>query len=260
MKIKEIKVKSIITKSGLPDSDFVINPYIGCQHNCLYCYACFMKRFTNHQEPWGQFVDVKLNASDLIKDMPCYKGKSITIGSVTDPYQPLELKYKITRKILEKLINFESNIYIITKSDIILRDIDIIKKLHNCIVAFSICTLDENVRKQLEPFASPIERRIKALKSLHHAGIKTVVFISPILPEVTDWKEIIDKTRDFTIEYWFENINLYPSIQENIIHLYKKNNLSFTENNIEYWDSIEDEIRSYCKDLKFSIYFHHLRK
>ena len=99
MKIKEIKTKSIIVKSNLPDGDFVINPYIGCMHGCKYCYARFMKRFTGHTEPLGSFVDIKINAPDLIPEgTNKYREKSIIISSVTDPYQPIEREYKITRK------------------------------------------------------------------------------------------------------------------------------------------------------------------
>ena len=142
LKIKEIKAKSIITKTQLPEGDFVINPYIGCMHGCIYCYARFMKRFTGHTEPWGAFVDAKINAADLIPtDVKKYKGKRITLSSVTDAYQPVELKYKLTRKILEKLIPLQPHVDIMTKSDLVLRDIDVIKQFKDCVVAFSILTL-----------------------------------------------------------------------------------------------------------------------
>ena len=105
MKIKEIRAKSIIVKSNLPEGDFVINPYVGCQHGCKYCYVRFMKRFTGHQESWGNFVDVKINAAELIpENTNKYRSKIITIGSVTDPYQLIEKKYKLTRQILKKLM------------------------------------------------------------------------------------------------------------------------------------------------------------
>jgi len=125
MKIKKIKTKSIIVKSNLPDGDFVINPYVGCTHGCKYCYARFMKRFTGHSESWGSFVDVKINAPDLIPEgTNKYREKSITISSVTDPCQLIERKYKITRKILERLIPLQPNLDLITKSDLVVRDIE----------------------------------------------------------------------------------------------------------------------------------------
>ena len=97
LKTEEIVVKSIITKSNLPAASYVVNPYIGCQHGCIYCYSEFMKRFTNHHEPWGTFVDVKINAVNIIKPMK-YKDKRLLFSSVTDAYQPIESKYELTRK------------------------------------------------------------------------------------------------------------------------------------------------------------------
>lgn len=259
MRIKEIQAKSIIIKSNLPEGDFVINPYVGCQHSCIYCYARFMKRFTGHEEPWGEFIDVKINAPNLIKNISKFRNKSITIGSVTDAYQPIELKYKLTKRILEKLVNLQPKLDIITKSDLVLRDIGILKKFDNCIIAFSFSSLDDGLRKQLEPLACSTERKINALRILKSAGIKTAVFISPIIPKITDWKKIIELTKDFTDEYWFENLNLYPSIKESMFRFYKKNGIEFSErdHSLAYWVSVEKEIREYCKNLDFTIYFHH---
>ncbi|MBW3015557.1 radical SAM protein [Candidatus Woesearchaeota archaeon] len=252
MKIKEIQAKSIITKSNLPGADYVINPYIGCMHGCLYCYARFMKRFTNHKEPWGKFVDVKINAPELIKPV---KG-SILLSSVTDPYQPIERSYKLTRKILEKLIEFQPELNILTKSDLIVRDIDLLKQFNNLIVTISFSTLDENLRRQLEPLASSVIKRITALKKLKKAGLYTSLFISPIIPEITDWREIINLTKDFVDEYWFENLNPYPSILDNMKKFLKQIPTK------EYWDKEEKDIKQFCKknNLKYQIYFHHSKR
>ena len=187
IKIREIKAKSIITRSNLPDADYVINPYVGCMHSCLYCYARFMKRFTGHTEPWGKFVDVKVNAPDLVPAKTLkYRNKSIFLASVTDPYNPLEEKYQLTRKILEKLIPLQPDLGIQTKSDLVLRDIDLLGQFKNCEVGLTITTLDDNLRKEIEPFASPVKNRIKALEKLKEAGSKTYVFIGPILPFFTE--------------------------------------------------------------------------
>ncbi len=266
MKIREIKAKSIITKTGL-DADFVINPYIGCAHACIYCYARFMKKFTGHKESWGSFVDVKINAPDLILgNTDKYKSKSIIMGSVTDSYNPVERKYKITRKILEKLAPFQPNLEIITKSDLILRDIDLLKKFKNIGVAVSLSFLDEKIRKQLEPLASPAENRINILKQLHKAGIKTVVFISPIFPEITDWQKVISETRNLADEYWFENLNLYFTIQSNVFNFLKKNYPKLIKKYKEiysggsdFWNNEERRIKEFCKknNINCKIYFHH---
>jgi len=271
IKIKEIKVKSIIVKSNLPEGDFVINPYIGCVHGCKYCYARFMKRFTGHTEAWGSFVDVKINAPDLIStNTEKYKDKSITIGSATDPYQTIERGYKLTRQILEKLIPLQPHLVdIMTKSDLVLRDINLIKQLKNCIIVLSLSILDEKIRKELEPLSSSADKRINTLKELHKAKIPTALFISPIFPELTNWKHLINKTKIFVDEYWFENLNLYPSIKNNIYNLLRKNKPELIEKyqkiyskNSNYWGNEEKKIKEFCKKNKinYRIYFHHKRK
>ena len=267
MKIREIKVKSIIVRSNLPGGDFVINPYTGCSNGCLYCYARFMKRFTNHPEPWGEFVDVKINAPDLIpENTEKYKNRSIVISSVTDPYLPLEAQYKLTRQILEKLILLQPRLDIITKSDLILRDIDLLKQFKGCVVAVSTSFLDGEVKNRLEPRSISSVRRLEALKKLHEAGIKTTLFVSPIFPEASDWKKLIDLTKNFVNEYWFENLNFYPSIRDNVYEFLRDYNLSLIDKYKEiysgtsnYWDKVERNIKDYCSEneLNCKIYFHH---
>lgn len=270
IKIKEIKAKSIIVKSNLPDGNFVINPYVGCMHGCKYCYARFMKRFTGHTEPWSSFVDIKINAPDLIpKDTNKYKDRSITISSVTDPYQPIERDYKITRKILERLIPLQAHLDLITKSDLVVRDIDLFKQFKNCRVALSFSVTDEKLRKQIELLSSPAKQKINALKELYKAKIPTALFISPIFPQITDWEKIINQTKSFVDEYWFENLNLYPSIKGEIYSFLRKNRPELIEiyekifsKNSNYWNIEENKIIEFCKKYQVSckIYFHHKRK
>ena len=117
MIVKEIEVKNVLTKTNLPASDFAVNPYVGCTHACKYCYASFMKRFTNHPEPWGEFVDVKYWPE--IRKPGKYAGKEAFFCSVTDPYRPLEKKYGRTRALLEQLLDTGIGVSISTKSDLI---------------------------------------------------------------------------------------------------------------------------------------------
>ena len=125
MIIKEIETKNVITKSNLPVCDFSVNPYTGCTNACKYCYASFMKRFTNHPEPWGEFLDIK--HWDQIKNPKKYADKELFIGSVTDPYNPQEEIYGRTRALLTELQGSGAKLSIATKSDLILRDLDLIK-------------------------------------------------------------------------------------------------------------------------------------
>ena len=136
MIIQEIETKSVLTKSNLPVSDYSVNPYVGCEHACKYCYACFMKRFTNHPEPWGEFIDVKFWPE--IKHPERYAGKELFLCYVTDPYQPLEETACRTRAILEQMQGSECSLSIATKSDLVLRDLDLIKTFPNARVSWSI--------------------------------------------------------------------------------------------------------------------------
>jgi DNA repair photolyase len=181
--IHEINARTILSKSGIPGMDYCINPYVGCVHACKYCYATFMKRFTGHIEPWGSFADVKINAPEILRrQLKRAKRGKVMLSSVTDPYQPVEAKYRIARKCLEVLALYQFPVDILTKSPLVVRDIDIISDLKDAEVGLTITTDDDRIRKIFEPAAPSIPARIEALKKLHKAGIHTYVFIGPILP------------------------------------------------------------------------------
>ncbi|MCX6027135.1 MAG: radical SAM protein, partial [Chloroflexi bacterium] len=195
---KETRPKTILSISKV--YPYVINPYTGCQHNCSYCYARFMKRFTGHQEPWGQFVDVKVNAPDLLKLAITKKRKGrVWISGVCDPYQPLEAKYKLTRQCLEILTRNNWPVTVQTRSPLVLRDIDILKKGRDFEVGLSITTADDSIRKLFEPNAPSIKDRVRALDELHQAGIRTYVMIAPMLPGAESLPEILAGKVDFVI-------------------------------------------------------------
>jgi DNA repair photolyase len=265
MKVNLKEVKQIITRSNLPAADYVINPYIGCQHSCIYCYADFMKRFTGHTgEKWGDFVDIRINAHKTIKNKS-YGNKSILIGSVTDPYQPIESKYKITRNILEKLVLFQPNLGILTKSKLIKRDIELLKKFTNLRIGVSLNTINDNISKCLEPHASSANSRISTLKELYNAGLKTYLFISPIFPDLTDFKELVEKVHPFVYEVAFENLNIRPNNRKAVYSFVKKhmpNNFklySELKPDCSYWNNYEKQIIDFCmlRKIRFRIFFNH---
>ena len=251
--IRETNVKSILTKSNLPVADYSVNPYIGCEHGCKYCYASFMKRFTNHKEPWGSFVDVKTWPE--IKHPERYKGKKLFIGSVTDPYQPIEERYGRTRKLLQELQGSGALISIATKSDLILRDIDLIASFPNARVSFSINTLDETFREEMDD-SVPIARKIKAMSLLHEAGIRTTCFISPIFPGITDCKAIIRECRDKCNLVWLENLNLRGEYKPLILDYIQRNYPAlsslydeiYREGQRDYWFTLNEELKDFCKE------------
>ena len=198
MIIQEIQAKSILSRSGV--YPYVINPYIGCQHNCSYCYARFMRRFTGHKEAWGQFVDVKLNAPELLsKELTRKKRDRVWISGVCDPYQPLEEQYQLTRQCLALLAEADWPVSVQTRSPLVARDIDILKMGSEFEVGMSITTADDHIRNLFEPLAPPIQDRIKALAELHLAGICTYVMIAPMLPKCVDLPELLDGITDRVI-------------------------------------------------------------
>ena len=254
MIIREIAVKDVITKSNLPVCDYSLNPYVGCEHGCRYCYACFMKRFTGHEEKWGEFIDVKYWKP--IARPEKYAGKEIFIGSVTDPYQPCEEKYRRTRAVLEQLQGSGAKLSIATKSDLVLRDLDLIKTFPNARVSWSVNTLDEHFKNDMDNAVS-IERRLAAMKVFHDAGVRTTCFISPIFPEITDVKAIIKRAKNYCNLIWLENLNLRgtfkPQIMEyiaqkypDLMPLYRD---IYTRGDNGYWQWLDGEMRAYAKQI-----------
>ncbi len=198
MIVKEIRPKAILSISKV--YQYAINAYVGCQHGCSYCYARFMKRFSGHREPWGQFVDVKINAPDLLKlEITKKKPGKVWISGVCDPYQPLEAKYKLTRQCLEILAKNNWPVIVQTKSSLVLRDIDILKKGRDFEVGLSITTANDSIRKLFEPDAPAIKDRIIALDELHRAGIRTYAMIAPTLPGAEGLEEILAGKVDYVI-------------------------------------------------------------
>lgn len=181
MKIREIQAKIILSQSKV--FDYALNPYVGCQFGCVYCYARFMKRFTGHSETWGEFVDVKINAPRLLaKEVQRKKKGRVWISGVCDPYQPIERDYALTRECLGILIKNDWPVTIQTKSPLVRRDLDLLKDRPGVEVGLSITTADEQVRKIFEPKATPIEERVGALAALHAGGVRTFAMIAPLLP------------------------------------------------------------------------------
>jgi|MGYP000059547007 DNA repair photolyase len=171
---KEIEVRDLLTKSNLPASDYVINPYVGCPHGCKYCYASFMKRFTGHKEEWDTFIDVKRCSKSINKKK--LEGKTVFLSSVTDCYNPYEEIYCITQSISKQLLNVECTVSISTKSSFILRDVELLKQFRNISVAMSINTLDESFKNDMDN-ASSIEACMNTLKVLHETYYFTYKFL-----------------------------------------------------------------------------------
>ena len=251
--IRDIETKNIMTKSTLPVGGYSVNPYVGCTHGCKYCYASFMKRFTGHTEPWGTFLDVK--HWPVIKNPQKYKGQRVVIGSVTDGYLPQEAQFRNTRKLLEQLKNSGAELLICTKSDLVLRDLDLLKEMGKVTVSWSINTLEEAFQADMDNAVS-VERRLDAMKQVYDAGIRTVCFISPVFPGITDFEAIFHQVKEQCDLVWLENLNLRGAFKQEILDYIKSNypqlaplyHAIYTEGDRSYFRDLEERARQLAEE------------
>ena len=233
LKVKEIKAKSVLNKSKI--FDYCINPFTGCQISCRYCYArLFIKRYSGHNEAWGDFVDVKINAPEVLKkQLDKAKRGTVWISSVCDPYQPLEAKYELTRRCLKELVEKQFSVNIQTKSKLVLRDLDLFQDLEEIEVGFTITTDDERIAKLFEPGASSVKERLKALENIHSSGIKTFAFVGPLLPGnperlIEELEGKVDKTLIDRMNYlcsvkgFYRQLGLQREMTDNFFHEHKE--------------------------------------
>ncbi len=205
VKIIKVKAKSIFTRSKLPGVKWVINQYVGCQYACSYCYAKFISKWRpKNYGKWGRWVEVKVNAPDLVKEK--YVKGSVYMSSISDPYQNIEKELKITKRILENL-DKRTNLSIQTKSDLVLRDLNIIKQFKSIEVGLTINSFEGNLKSTFEPYSPSNSKRIETLKTFKKEGVSTYVFVSPIIPGLINLREVIRKTKNFADYYFFEIIN-----------------------------------------------------
>ncbi len=221
-----IKVKNALNKSKIYGVQYCLNPYRGCQHACKYCYAELIIKKTGKNEKWGSYVDIKENFSEILKREVCKLKKGLVmISSVTDPYQPIEAETYLTRRCLEVLSRNEFPVYVLTKSPLVLRDIDIFRNFEDCEVGITITTDNEDIRKIFEPFAPSIESRILALQKLKKEGVRTFAFIGPALPmNPENLLKMIEKSVDciyidkmnyfFKVKYVYERADLNKFMRE----------------------------------------------
>ena len=206
MKTKIIKTqaKEIYTKTKLPGSDYVINQYAGCGHACSYCYARFISRWKGHGN-WGTWIEAKMNAPELVKNK--YVPGCVFMSSISDAYQPIEKDLKLTRRVLENM-DKNINLSILTKSDMVLRDVDLLKQFKNVEIGFTLNSFKDKEKELFEPNSPTFEQRVSALKKLQKIGIKTYAFVSPIIPGLIDLDEVINEVKNHVDYFWFEVINI----------------------------------------------------
>ena len=218
MEFKQITCKNALSVSKLPGIDYSLNPYFGCEHNCIYCYSPNVLRID--RKKWGNSIGIKRNIPLVLsKELKKLKPGIIGISTVTDPYQPIEKKAKITKFCLEELLKNDFPIIIHTKSSLIKRDIEIISNFSDVEVMISIGTFNDKHRQIFEPFSSSIKERLNVLEIFSQIGIKSSVFFGPIYPFINELEffNILSFFNDINIsEIMIDSFNLKPGILSNI--------------------------------------------
>lgn len=250
-RIVELNVKTALTKSGLPDLDYALNPYIGCAHACLYCYA---REYTSNVEivsNWGYVVGVKKNLLDVLsREVKKVRRGVVGLGTITDGYQPVEALYRLSRKSVEILASNGFRISIQTKSSLILRDIDILKSYRDFVdVGLTITsTRNSSPMKFLEPFSTPPTARIETLKKLSSEGIRTWIFYGPIIPgyndNIAEIVEVLKIARKTNSIVYFDKLRVKK-------FMWKSKALAqLARESLEYnWEELFKKIQKLCKEM-----------
>jgi DNA repair photolyase len=225
--VREAPCKSVINRvQGMP-FDWSINPYRGCRHACVYCYARPTHEYLgmNGADEFQEVIFAKTNAPEVVRrelGRRSWRGDNVVIGTATDPYQQAESKYRITRGILEAFRDFHNPVSITTKSPMVLRDLDLLEKLarHTDVtVHFTVTTMDEDLWRKIEPTTSKPHKRIEAMQTLRKHGIRSGIFLSPVLPGLTDntphLEAVIAAAAEAGADFLFSQVlRLGPGISE----------------------------------------------
>ncbi len=213
--IRETVCKTILNRSGL--EDYSLNCYTGCTHRCVYCYARFMQRFHPHEEAWGDFVDVKVNAAETLKrQLRRARPGSVFVSSACDGWQPIETDRRLTRRCCELLLERGFRLSVLTKSELILRDFDLFRG-GSVRVGVTLTTLDERLRELWEPGAASVASRCRVIAEARRTGLETSVMFGPLLPFLSDGQAEIDgllrRAGDLEVDtIWVDALNPRPRV------------------------------------------------
>jgi DNA repair photolyase len=219
--VREVSCKTLLNRCGIGDYSF--NCYVGCMHGCGYCYARYMQRFHPHAEEWGRFVDVKVNAAVVLaRQIRRLPPGDVFACSACDGWQPLEAHYRLTRECCRLLLAAGFHVDILTKSRLVLRDLDILAG-RDVRVGVTITTPDERWAAIWEPAAASVAERLDVLRQAKASGLATAVMFGPLLPEISDTDAALARLFSLAADVgvdkiWTDTLNprprVWPSVQE----------------------------------------------
>lgn len=266
--IKEVKIKRILNPTAIDLGEYVINPYMGCEFSCLYCYVRSNRVISRKKEPWGEYVDIRMNAAQsLEKELSLKQPKTVLLGSTTECFQAAERKYEITKKVLEVLNSRKVYFVILTRSPYILNYLPLLKRGFCRKIYFTTNNFSQEFKDKLEPKSPQFALRDEAINTLLSEGVPVVPYFSPLLPWVSDFGGIFLKFEkadsvefeclNFRLNNINEIINKIAEVEPSLLPKYKK----MLEDRVFYakvWKQIKDKLQQIAKQAKkdFDIYIH----
>ena len=230
--VREVRCASLLNKSGI--SDYSFNCYTGCSHGCAYCYARFMQRFHPHDEPWGRFVDVKVNAAEVLaRQLRRLTPGSVFTCSACDGWQPIERRYRLTRECCRLLLEAGFHLHVLTKNKLVLRDLELFAG-KDVSVGVTITSADPAVAKLWEPGASTVADRVEVVKRAKAAGLKTTMMFGPLLPAISDTPEalraLFELAKEAAVDrIWTDALNPRPLVWSAVQELLAKHRPELVE-------------------------------
>ena len=263
MEVSVCTNRAILSPCGLKNIDYQVDTYIGCEHLCYYCYA-----LEDAETDWSKEILIHQNIVDqLSEELDTITPQKIYIGYQTDPYQPCEAEYHQTRKVLDLLLQKGFSASILTKSDLVVRDIDILKAMKGASVSVSVAFNDDATRRLFEAHTMATGKRVDALRQLKNAGIRTGALVCPVIPYITEAIELVDMLIPCTDEIWVYGLSINDRLGKNWLHLQKilKNHFPDLVAPMEealflkdhpYWAQLRDQLTMLKNDLQLNLNIH----
>jgi len=263
MEIKPCANRPVLNPCTLEDRNYQIDPYIGCEHYCYYCYA-----LNQAETDWRKEVLIYEDiASQLESELADIPPQTIYMGWITDPYQPCEAEYRQTRQVLELLLGKGFSASILTKSALVLRDVDILQKMDGAHVSVSVAFYDNRTRTLFEANTMDTEQRIAALHQMKEAGVRTGALLCPVIPYITDGIQLIDMLAPCTDVIWIYGLSIVDRADENWLNMEKILRREFPDliEQVEpavfskehaYWNQLREDLTALENDRQLNLNIH----
>jgi len=263
MKVSICTNRPILSKCQLKNFEYQVDTYVGCEHYCYYCYA-----LAQAETDWSNEIlihnDIIGQLSEEIEEIPSQK---IYMGYYTDPYQPCEAEHNQTRKVLELFLNKGFSASILTKSDLVVRDIDILKGMNDASVSVSVAFTDNQTRSLFEANTIDTEKRIEALHQLKKAGVRTAALLCPVIPHITDTIQLIDMLEPYTDVIWIYGLSINDRSDQNWLNIQKVLKSQFPDlidlvepaifsKGHNYWTQLRANLEMLKKDRQLNLNIH----